>query len=205
MFSGLLRRRLREPRLERALKVRLDFILFCGLDLHGSVPDETTHCRFRNALTRAGIFDDLLAEVCRQIEGAKAQRVLAPATIAETLQPADLETPLPGRTMLRHDETPLRPAPHPLFRARQGACPDGHGRHRAEPAQGRKQDQTLPPSPGNRIAHPPNPFARSNASGPARMENHKTGLQADHHAEVLDQVLVLSTNPERFRPPQHHA
>ena len=44
---------LSDPKLERALKVRLDFMLFCGLDLHGAVPDETTHCRFRNALVGA--------------------------------------------------------------------------------------------------------------------------------------------------------
>ncbi|WP_428542130.1 IS5 family transposase [Profundibacter sp.] len=59
---------LSDPKLERALKVRLDFMLFCGLDLHASVPDETTHCRFRNALVRGGVYDELLAEVCRQIE-----------------------------------------------------------------------------------------------------------------------------------------
>ena len=88
---------LSDPKLERALKVRLDFMIFCGLDLHAPVPDETTHCRFRNALVRGGVYDDLLSEVCRQIEacglklkeaeaalidatmidGAKAQRVLA--------------------------------------------------------------------------------------------------------------------------------
>ena len=60
---------LSDPKLERALKVRLDFMLFCGLDLHAPVPDETTHCRFRNALVKGGVYDDLLAEVCRQIEG----------------------------------------------------------------------------------------------------------------------------------------
>jgi IS5 family transposase len=59
---------LSDPKLERALKVRLDFMLFCGLDLHGGVPDETTHCRFRNTLVQAGVYDELLAEVCRQIE-----------------------------------------------------------------------------------------------------------------------------------------
>ena len=33
---------LSDPKLERALKVRLDFMGFCDLDLHASVPDETT-------------------------------------------------------------------------------------------------------------------------------------------------------------------
>ena len=31
---------LSDPKLERALKVRLDFMLFCGLGLHAPVPDE---------------------------------------------------------------------------------------------------------------------------------------------------------------------
>ena len=41
---------LSDPKLEESLRVRLDFMLFVGLDLHAPVPDETTHCRFRNAL-----------------------------------------------------------------------------------------------------------------------------------------------------------
>ena len=40
-----------------------------GLDLHCSVPDDATHCRFRNARVKAGAYDGLLTEVCRQIEG----------------------------------------------------------------------------------------------------------------------------------------
>lgn len=80
---------LSDPKLERALKVRLDFMLFCGLDLHKPVPDETTHCRFRNALVRGGVYDDLLAEVCRQIEtrGLKlkeAEAAIIDATLVES-------------------------------------------------------------------------------------------------------------------------
>ena len=43
-------------------------MLFAGLDLHGSVLEETTHCGFRTALVNAGAYDALLDEVCRQIE-----------------------------------------------------------------------------------------------------------------------------------------
>jgi IS5 family transposase len=46
---------LSDPKQERALKVRLDCMIFCGLDLHPPVPDETTHCRFRNAFVRGGV------------------------------------------------------------------------------------------------------------------------------------------------------
>jgi IS5 family transposase len=77
------------PKLERALKVRLDFMLFCGLDLHAPVPDETTHCRFRNALVKGGVYDDLLAEVCRQIENhglklKEAEAAIIDATLVES-------------------------------------------------------------------------------------------------------------------------
>lgn len=80
---------LSDPKLERALKVRLDFMIFCGLDLHAPVPDETTHCRFRNALVRGGVYDALLAEVCRQIEdhGLKlkeAEAAIIDATLVES-------------------------------------------------------------------------------------------------------------------------
>ncbi|MCZ7677039.1 MAG: IS5 family transposase [Roseovarius sp.] len=272
---------LSDPKLERALRVRLDFMLFCGLDLHAPVPDETTHCRFRNALVKGGIHDDLLAEVCRQleghglklkeaeaaiidatlveaaarprthieapqdraegeepddpevrfsadpdarrvkkgskstlgykgfartddegfiervhttpanraespefatmIEGARARRVLADKAYAskanraalrghdrdgimrkavrgrplralrETLQQADLQVPVPCRTMLRHHETALGPCPRPPFRRGQDSRPTGDGGDRAEPAQGREQDQTPPANPGDRI------------------------------------------------------
>ena len=55
---------LSDPKPERAPMVRLDFMLFCGLDLHAPVPDETTHCRCRNcrcrnALVKGGVYDDL--------------------------------------------------------------------------------------------------------------------------------------------------
>lgn len=48
---------LSDPKLERVLKVRLDFMIFCGFDLHAPVPDETPHCRFRNALVKGGSSD----------------------------------------------------------------------------------------------------------------------------------------------------
>lgn len=80
---------LSDPKLERALKVRLDFMLFCGLDLHAPVPDETAHCRFRNALVRGEVHDDLLAEVCRQIEAhglklREAEAAIIDATLIES-------------------------------------------------------------------------------------------------------------------------
>ena len=210
---------LSDPKLERALKVRLEFMISCGLDLHAPVPDETTHCRFRNALVKGGVYDDLLVEVCAQIEahGLKLKKAEAaiidaplvestarprthieapqdraedeasdapdvhfsadpdarwvkkgskstlgykafaradeegfidkgratPATrLREEVQQADLQAPLSGRASFRHDETPLRPAPRPLFRAGQNTRPTGDGR---------KQDHLQPANPCNRV------------------------------------------------------
>ena len=78
-----------DPKLEESLRVRLDFRLFAGLDLHCSVPDGATHCRFLNARVKAGAYDGLLAEVCRQIEGRgvkmkEAGAVIINATLIES-------------------------------------------------------------------------------------------------------------------------
>lgn len=104
---------LSDPKLERALKVRLDFMLFAGLGLHAPVPDETTHCRFRNALVQAGIYDALLAEVCRQIEGhglkvKEAGAAIIDATLIESAaRPRTyVEAPPVDRA---EDETPDEP------------------------------------------------------------------------------------------------
>ena len=80
---------LSEPSLERSLRVRLDFMLFCGLDLHSNVPDETTHCRFRNALVKANVYDDLLDAILVQLEdhGLKmreAEAALVDATLIQS-------------------------------------------------------------------------------------------------------------------------
>jgi transposase, IS5 family len=52
---------LSDPKLEQSLPVWFYFMIFTKLDLHGSVPDETTHCRFRNALVKADAYDAPLA------------------------------------------------------------------------------------------------------------------------------------------------
>ena len=58
-------------------------MLFAGLDLHGSGPDETTHCRFRNALVKADTYDALLAKVCRQMENHELKMQEANAAIID--------------------------------------------------------------------------------------------------------------------------
>jgi hypothetical protein len=58
MFRALLLQQwygLSDPGLEEVLGDRVSFRRFCGLGLEEATPDETTICRFRNALKAAGL------------------------------------------------------------------------------------------------------------------------------------------------------
>jgi transposase, IS5 family len=59
---------LSDPKLEQALRLRIDFIVFCGLDVIEDMPDETTLCRFRNRLVKTGKLPALLSELNRQLQ-----------------------------------------------------------------------------------------------------------------------------------------
>jgi IS5 family transposase len=70
MFRALLLSRwhgLSYPKLERALRVRLDFLIFCGFDAGGKLPDACTLNRFQARLSADGMFDAMVAEVERQL------------------------------------------------------------------------------------------------------------------------------------------
>lgn len=59
---------LSDAQLEYCIRIRLDFISFCGFDINDDVPDETTICRFRNKLIHQGLIDKLFNEVNKQLE-----------------------------------------------------------------------------------------------------------------------------------------
>lgn len=61
---------LSDAELEEALGDRLSFRAFVGLSLTDAVPDHTTFCRFRGALTQAKLLEKLFAEFDRQLEAA---------------------------------------------------------------------------------------------------------------------------------------
>jgi transposase, IS5 family len=74
---------------EECLKVRLDFLVFSGFDLGETTPDETTICRFRNALVIKGLHKEIFDEINSQLEtkGLKvrnAQGAVVDATIIES-------------------------------------------------------------------------------------------------------------------------
>lgn len=59
---------LSDPELADALADRLSFRRFCGFSLDEPTPDDTTLCRFRAALTEAGLAAAVFAEVDRQLD-----------------------------------------------------------------------------------------------------------------------------------------
>jgi IS5 family transposase len=71
MFKMLLIQRwynLSDPALEAAMCDRISFLRFVGFSLESSIPDETTICRFRNALAKRNLFGRLLSEINKQLE-----------------------------------------------------------------------------------------------------------------------------------------
>ncbi len=73
MFKALLLQQwygLSDHGLEESLLDRVSFRRFCGFALDADTPDETTLCRFRNALKDAGLGDQLFAEISRQLDAA---------------------------------------------------------------------------------------------------------------------------------------
>ena len=90
MFKVLLLQRwydLSDPAMEEALYDRLSFRRFAGLALEDDTPDHSTIFRFRDALTRHGLTDRLLAELSRQLDGRGAilrQGTLIDATIVQS-------------------------------------------------------------------------------------------------------------------------
>jgi IS5 family transposase len=59
---------LSDPGLEEAVTDRLSFLRFTGFSFESSIPDETTICRFRNELTKKGLYKKLLGQINEQLE-----------------------------------------------------------------------------------------------------------------------------------------
>lgn len=92
MFKAILLQQwysLSDYALEEALSLRLDFMVFTGLELGEDVPDHSTICRFRNLLIEKGLDKVLFDEINRQLEerGLKVERArgaVIDATIIES-------------------------------------------------------------------------------------------------------------------------
>jgi IS5 family transposase len=111
MFKALLLQQwygLSDPGLEEALLDRVSFRRFCGFALDAETPDETTLCRFRNALSQAGLGEALFQEVLRQLEAAGyvlKTGTLIDATLVQSSgrRPASGSTPRTVESRSSHD------------------------------------------------------------------------------------------------------
>jgi len=81
---------LSDPKLEEALKVRIDFMLFTGMGVEDETPDETTLCRFRNRLISKGLDQKLFDEINRQLElqGLKVEKATGAVIDASVIESA---------------------------------------------------------------------------------------------------------------------
>jgi IS5 family transposase len=84
---------LSDPELEEALADRLSFRSFVGLALDEAVPDHSTLWRFRDALGRAGLAEQVFGEVNRQL-AAKSMIVKQGTLIDATLVAAQSAPPV---------------------------------------------------------------------------------------------------------------
>jgi transposase, IS5 family len=100
MFKALLLQQwygLSDPALEEALLDRVSFRRFCGFALDADSPDETTLCRFRNALKHAQLGEKLFAEINRQLD-ARGLVVRQGTLIDATLMASAVCPPPSGST-----------------------------------------------------------------------------------------------------------
>lgn len=99
---------LSDPGLEEALSDRVSFRRFCGLGLDEPTPDETTLCRFRNALKDAGLGEALFTEIARQLDAAgfivKTGTLIDASLVASAVRPPrDGSTPKGIESRSAHD------------------------------------------------------------------------------------------------------
>lgn len=90
--------------LEYSLKVRLDFLLFCGFSMSDKVPDRTTINLFRNKLVSLNLLDKCLKALNQELERVgikiKTGKLVLDSTVIEsaarprnTIEPSDDDNP----------------------------------------------------------------------------------------------------------------
>ena len=117
MFKALLLAQwyqLSDPALEEAMADRISFRRFCGFALDEVTPDETTFCRFRQALAHEGRADRLMAELDRQL-GQRGFLVKEGTMIDATLIEAHAARPPFQPAVVPPSEPPSEPSFEPSF------------------------------------------------------------------------------------------
>ena len=60
---------LRDPKLEKSLRIRLDFLAFTVFSIGSVLPDETSFCKFRNKLIIQNKSEPLFNNINQQLAG----------------------------------------------------------------------------------------------------------------------------------------
>jgi IS5 family transposase len=112
MFKALLLQSwhsLSDAKLEEALSVRIDFMLFTGIGIEQDVPEETTICRFRNRLVSKGLDKELFREVNRQLEmrGLKIEKTTGAVIDATVIESAARPKRCIDVALDRNEEEPI--------------------------------------------------------------------------------------------------
>lgn len=87
MFRALLLVRwfgLSYPKLERALRVRLDFMIFCGFVIGNKMPDASTLNRFNSKLEESGVRSVMFDEVEQQLRAHNIEVRLVNGALIES-------------------------------------------------------------------------------------------------------------------------
>lgn len=98
MFRALLIARwygLTFPALTHALRVRLDFLLFCGFDGNAKLPEASTLSRFRSRLVEVGALAAMFEEVDRQLSAQGVSVSVAKGALID-VSINDCERPIAG-------------------------------------------------------------------------------------------------------------
>jgi IS5 family transposase len=101
---------LSDPALETAIADRISFRRFAGLSLHDRTPDHSTLWRFRQELARAGLVDQVFAEIARQLEAKKL--ILKRGTLIDASLVAARANP-PRKPRGEAAEAPSKPSADP--------------------------------------------------------------------------------------------
>jgi IS5 family transposase len=116
LFKMLLIQRwynLSDPALEAAMCDRISFLRFVGFSLEDPIPDETTFCRFRNALAKRNLFGRLLEEINGQLEAkgllVRSGAIVDAGLIASSRRPRKVIDVMPEDR--KEEETPEEPNP----------------------------------------------------------------------------------------------
>jgi IS5 family transposase len=131
MFKAILLQswhNLSDPKLEEALRVRIDFMLFTDMGIEQATPDETTICRFRNRLVVNDLDKELFEEINRQLEsrGLKVEKATGAVIDASVIESAARPNRCLDMAIDRNEEVEANEEPQPVATDKTNEVKEGN-------------------------------------------------------------------------------